>query len=58
MLLAFFNLSGKMFHILGPRNEILSDLLIHCPYWMYSELRFLSEVVVSLIPLFEKFRDN
>ena len=23
---AFFYLSGKMFHILGPRNEILSDL--------------------------------
>ena len=26
MLLAFFNLSGKMFQILGARNEILSDL--------------------------------
>ena len=25
MLLAFFNLSCKMFRILGPRNEILSD---------------------------------
>ena len=25
MLLAFFNLSGKMFHMLGRRNEILSD---------------------------------
>ena len=25
MLLTFFSLSGKMFQILGPRNEILSD---------------------------------
>ena len=25
ILLAFFNLSGKMFQILGPRNEILSN---------------------------------
>ena len=25
MLLAFFNLSGKMFQILGAKNEILSD---------------------------------
>ena len=27
ILLAFFNLSGKMFQILGPMNETLSDSL-------------------------------
>ena len=52
MLLAFFNLSGKMFQILGPRNEILSS---PCSYWRYSKLGILSEFVVLLIPLLEKF---
>ena len=39
MLMAFFNIFGKMVQTVGPRNEILSDPGIQCPHWRYSELR-------------------
>ena len=40
MLLAFLNLSVKIFQILGPRNNLRS--MIHCPYWRYGELGIIS----------------